>query len=551
MNQDHLPCPCGKSSDAFSIYEDTGWGKCFSGSCDRPNWSPKRMAEADYDPGTKSQKQKDEIYGLGRNSDSDRPSPVKQSRKITGESLFDRGLTEKTLQKYGVTQDEYQAQFPIYDVEGNLHATKYRTFPKEFKVSGSLKGAGLWGRNVFPPGGKTITVTEGYEDAMASFQMQGSKYPCVSIHGSSSAVGDCKVDFEYLNSFEAIILNFDNDEAGRKAAAKVAETLPFPIGKVKIFFGKKHKDASDYLKEQEGEDYKSEWWKAESYRPDGLVMGKDILSDILSEDNKFMVDYPFKGMNQKTYGLRQSELVIIHAQPKIGKSSYVKHIEHKLLTEPVLIEKEFGVGILHFEENKKTTGIGLLSIENGVPYHLPDVPKPEADIKSAFDKVLNHNRVILYDHFGSNSIDVVLSKVRHMAAMGCRYIFVDHLSIIVSDQSGDERKQLDEIITKLKMMTMELNICIIAVIHENREGEIRGTLAGNQLADITIKLERDKLDPDPWRANITTVTIVDNRFCGRCGIACHLFYDEATARMTELDEEQAATFEAGGAQRGF
>lgn len=27
--QTHLPCPCGQSSDAYSI-NDKGWGKCFS-----------------------------------------------------------------------------------------------------------------------------------------------------------------------------------------------------------------------------------------------------------------------------------------------------------------------------------------------------------------------------------------------------------------------------------------------------------------------------------------------------------------------------------------
>lgn len=47
-------------------------------------------------------------------------------------------------------------------------------------------------------------------------------------------------------------------------------------------------------------------------------------------------------------------------------------------------------------------------------------------------------------------MDAVLDKVRHMHALGCKYTVLDHLSIVVSDQSGDERKQLDEISTKLK-----------------------------------------------------------------------------------------------------
>ena len=33
-DMNHLPCPCGKSSDAFSVDPDSLWGHCFSGSCE-------------------------------------------------------------------------------------------------------------------------------------------------------------------------------------------------------------------------------------------------------------------------------------------------------------------------------------------------------------------------------------------------------------------------------------------------------------------------------------------------------------------------------------
>lgn len=542
-NLEHLPCPCGKSRDAFSIYGDTGWGNCFSGNCDSPRWSPAKMKKAGYDPGqVPKENDKGQAYGV-----PDREAANEPKVDVNLRSIYDRGILKSTIKRYDISVHADRTEWPITDTDNKPHAVKTRTYPKRFKVDGSLKGAGLFGRHAFPAGSaKAITVTEGYEDAVAVYQMTGSKYPCVSIHGSASAVGDCRIDFEYLNSFETIVLCFDNDEAGKKAAGKVAETLPFPVGKLKVMFLNKAKDASDYLEKGWSAAFQSEWWKAETYRPDGLVLGKDMLNDLLKEEEYFMVDYPFQGLNNKTYGLRTSELLIIHAPPKVGKTSFIKHIEHRLLTDPAVIEKGYGVGFMHFEESKKDMGLGLISIHNGVPYHLPDVAKPESDITDGFNAVLNNNRVVIYDHFGSNNVDVVLAKVRHMAAMGCKYISIDHLSIIVSDQQGDERKQLDEILTKLKTLTMELDLCVIAVIHENRQGEIRGTMAAQQLANIVIALTRNKLDSDPWRANVTEVIVEDNRFCGRAGTACYLHYDEATARMTQLTEEQAATFEAGG-----
>jgi hypothetical protein len=139
---------------------------------------------------------------------------------------------------------------------------------------------------------------------------------------------------------------------------------------------------------------------------------------------------------------------------------------------------------------------------------------------SAYDAVINNSRVVIWDHFGSNTVDAVLDKIRHMHALGCKYIVLDHLSIVVSDQSGDERKQLDEIATKAKTLCMNLNIALICVIHQNRQGQIRGTAGVEQLANIVIKLYRDNKDLNEWRRNVTKVVVEKNRFCGRTGPAC-------------------------------
>ena len=151
----------------------------------------------------------------------------------------------------------------------------------------------------------------------------------------------------------------------------------------------------------------------------------------------------------------------------------------------------------------------------------------------------------MWDHFGSNDIEEVLAKVEHMNVMGCKYIIIDHLSIIVSDQKGDERKQLDEITTKLKTKCMELNIAIIAVVHLSRNGMIRGTAAIEQLANLVLRLERDQTDVDNWRRNVTKIAITKNRFSGQTGPACWLHYELETGRLSELEPVDVTTYEAG------
>ena len=149
----------------------------------------------------------------------------------------------------------------------------------------------------------------------------------------------------------------------------------------------------------------------------------------------------------------------------------------------------------------------------------------------------------MYDHFGSNNIEDLLNKIRHMVALGAKFIILDHLSIVVSDQSGDERKLLDEIATKIKSLTMELQISILAVIHQNRQGQIRGTAGVEQLANIVIKLFRDKESDDAIRRDVTKVLIQKNRFCGRTGPCSYLRYSPETGRLAELSDEDVKAYE--------
>lgn len=533
MKTSGLKCPNPEctSSDGYGINPRNGWGKCFV--CGHR--VPPDKTDVDV-PET-------------RTLPNGKPPPTPLTKVFR--AFPERRLTKETIERYkvdvGGPEADYQAKYPIFDIEGRHVANKVRYADKKrgFPQEGDVSAPGLFGRHAFPPGGKYITVTEGQDDAMAAHQMMGNKYPFVSVHSSSTALRDMKHDFEYLNSFETIVIAFDNDEQGKKAAREVCD-IGFPLGKLKVLKLRKHKDANDYLLNGDTSAFNNEWWQAETYKPDGLRLGSDMWEDIINRKESFTVSYPFEGLNEKTFGIRLSELVILTADTGVGKTSVIKHIEHFLLTDAKVKENNYGVGFLHLEEPNGDTALGLLSVHNSTPYHLPTSDRPEAELRKAYDELLNNNRVVIWDHFGSNSVDAVLNKVRHMVALGCRYIVLDHLSIVVSDQSGDERKQLDEIATKLKTLTMELDIAVIAIIHTNRQGQIRGTAGVEQLANIVLRLERNKTESDEWRRNVTKVTVEKNRFCGYTGPAGYLWYNKDTARLIELDKDQASIFEQGG-----
>ena len=531
----HGPCDKCGSSDANSFYDD---GHTFCYSCGH------------YEDGD------------SRTTDEQPSQVAKAVREIRPvadvfEALPERGISRKTCERFKVQRlPDGGHVYPYYDSSGVHIANKIRTGgPKNFYVEGQFSEAVLFGQNLFPPGSaKSITLVEGECDAMAAYELTGSRYPVVSIHGASSATANVAKSFEYLQSFERIVICFDKDEAkvkpdgtihypGQEAALAVASM--FEVGKVFIMTLQEGKDANEYLLANKAKEFVNEWYKAVPYTPSGLKLGKDMWDEISTPKNYETVPYPFEGLNQKTYGIRLSELVIVTADTGIGKTSFLKEIEYSLLASA----PKYGIGLLHLEEPNSDTALGLMSIDANKPLHLPDVREnvTKDELRKYFDSTVNTDRVVIWDHFGSNSIHEVLAKIRHMHNLGCKYIVLDHLSIVVSDQSGDERKQLDEISTKLKTLCMELNIAVIAVIHTNRQGQIRGTAGVEQLANIVIKLYRDKTDPDEWRRNVTKIVVEKNRFCGRTGPSCYLWYNEITGRLEELSLEDAKKFEAGEA----
>jgi len=530
----HQPCPCGISSDSYSI-DANGWGKCFT--CYK-NFKDKESK-----------------------LEEEKPKPVEDKVPVVYPKAFreigERGLSKETCEKYGIGSHNGTHLYPYFDVTRKVHvANKFRSVEaKGFAWKGSKDPCALFGAQSFEPGqAKTITITEGELDAAAVFEMNGG-FPSVSVRSASQALTDCKNNYEYLNSFPEIVVAFDNDKPrigpdgkvvnpGQDAAIACANL--FPIGKVRILALKEGKDPCDYSSNGKTKEFRKEWWAAPRYTPAGLRLGKDMKEEVFNREQAFTVPYPFEGLQAMTYGMRLSEAVLLLADTGVGKTSVFKEIEYSLLTNKELIEKNMGVGFLHLEETNADTILGLVSIHDNKPYHLPDTERDLEQMYKSFDDLIDNDRVVVWDHFGANSVEEVLNKIRHMVAMGCKYIFIDHLSIIVSDQSGDERKQLDEISTKLKTLTMELDIAIMAVIHTNRQGEVRGSAGPEQLANIMVRLERDKKDIDPWRRNVTKVTIEKNRFCGRTGPCCWLYYDSSTGRLVELEPDEIKAFEEGG-----
>jgi twinkle protein len=377
----------------------------------------------------------------------------------------------------------------------------------------------------FPAGGKAVTIVEGELDALAAFQMLGSKYAVVSVkNGASGAVKDCQKAFEWLDKFESIVICFDSDEPGQKASKQVAELFG---GKAKIYrHGEGFKDACDYLKANKTADFVSLWWKAEQFIPDGIVVGSALYDEVMRPLSGCDAHYPFTKLDAMTGGIRQQEMVVVTAGSGLGKSQFLREVIWSLLTTT-----NDNIGLLFLEESVRRTGLSIMSLAINKPLHLAETVCTDAEKQKAYDQTLGSERLYLYDSFGSNTIDNICNRVRYMAkGLECKYIFLDHVSIVVSSQdNGDERKALDEIMTKLRMIVQETGIALFVVSHLKRpegrgheEGaatslaQLRGSGSIGQLADMVLGLERHAQADDPIERNTTRIRNIT--FNSRCGI---------------------------------
>ena len=380
---------------------------------------------------------------------------------------------------------------------------------------------------------------------MAAYQMFGSKWPCVSVKSSSSALTDCKKNFKYLNSFNTIVLCFDNDTTGRNAANKVAAI--FEPHKCKIVNLKSFKDASDYLKAGQREEFIQLWWNSTPYTPAGLVNLGTLGSSLYEEDYCETVSYPWSGLNEKIYGIRTGELVTFTSGTGMGKSSVIRELMHHIMKNTT-----DNIGVFALEESIKNTAFNIMSVEANQRLYIKEIRDTFSleQLKEWEDNTIGTNRFVAFDHFGSMSNEDILGLVRFMSnALDCKWIVLDHLSMVISgQQEGDERRNIDNLMSNLRKIVEECNVSLLVVSHlrrtssdrgheEGREvslAHLRGSQSIGQLSDAVIALERNQQSQDPTEANTTTVRILKNRYTGETGIATYLFYDKETGRMSEI-----------------
>jgi twinkle protein len=530
----HQPCPACGSSDALSINEN-GSGKCFSCQKFFPNL--------------------DSSLNLNQEN-ANMQETIKEVNAHGGvfAKLTDRNISKETAEKYGVkvvydtNGTLAQHIYPLY-INNELTSNKIRYVrDKKFSFDITPNGVGLFGQQLFKGGGKYLTITEGECDAMAAYELLGSKWAVVSIvRGAASAVKDIKENLEYVESFDNVVICFDKDKHGQEAAKKVATILK--PGKAKIVtLPNGYKDANDMLHKGKFKEFTSAWWDAKLYTPSGIIRVSEKQSEFLNRERKESIPYPWDGLNNKLYGLRQGELVTLTGGTGLGKSSITRELEHWLVKNT-----NDNVGIIALEEDWKRTVDGILSIEANARLYIDQERDKFAKetIIDMFNKIFSDDKVFIHAHFGTNDIESIFAKLRYLiVGCDCRWVIVDHLHMLVSALAeGDERRAIDNIMTRLRSLVEETSAGLILVSHLRRVdgnkghengvevslSHLRGSNSIGQLSDCVIALERNQQSDDDLESRTTKLRILKSRYTGDVGMATSLVYDTDTGRLSEHD----------------
>lgn len=528
---------------------------------------------------------------MENNNDNFNKEKLEDVMKYPFVKAKDRGIRKDVCEKFGIRAALSQADgetveayyFPSFNQKGKIvgYSKQDITKSKEEKGHWTAIGSVTIGNKLF---GQTVAeainrkrtnvvITEGQWDAVSVYQalvdnVKGTKYEglepfVVSIPlGTANAVEALLHNDEYVKSHDALTIFFDDDYCtpketkqgvvkGHEAREAVANAfVGSGISLMTVSPEDGYKDASDYMQAGKVTELaKLVQFGKRVYSAEKIVKANEVsLEELLEPRPEGVYVNAFPELMNKIHGFRTRELTLLTSPSNTGKSTVLS------LFANAFVDAGHKIGMIYLEETNKETMQRLVASKLKVNYlKFKDKPLELASIEEitkAYDEIVNNDMLVMLSHFGSLPVSELMSKIKHMHLVeGCKYILLDHLSMVISGlETDNERKQLDIVMTELAAFCAANEVCVIAVSHINRtnanqfvapkgkEAEpywvqvtkesMRGSSSLEQLSFIILGLE-PQIMPDRSRGNVR-LTVLKNRPWGYLGVADEFKIDEET-----------------------
>jgi len=454
------------------------------------------------------------------------------------------GLRESVDQERGTVDTVY---FPIVTA-GKVTAFKAKRIAGEFDkkkkwmIYGKIDKGSLFGINQCK-GTRLIIVTEGENDCLSAKQMlrnKGKDYSVVSIpNGASGAAKAFSADIPEIEGAEKIILNFDMDGAGADGANSCVDLL----GAEKTYMMKMSlKDASEMLAQGRQDEYMAAMFNAQKPAPAGIVELRSVIGLCLTQPT-MGIPWPWKGLNDVTYGIQPRSLVTIGAAPKSGKTDSQFQIAAHLIKKC-----EMKVGIFNLEDPAHKTYNRVAEKFVGKNFHIPDAPFERDILEKALHDI--DDSVMIYGSDGSRDFAHIERTMLYMINAGVKVIMLDNLTALISQASSSEANDmLNKIMTRLAYLREKYEVSILSYSHVNPAkggtphdwggpifaSQFTGSRAAQKWSTQGITILRNQHpELDEQDKNLGQMQVIMDREFGRTGLV-NLEYSYETTLFTETD----------------
>lgn len=464
-----------------------------------------------------------------------------------------RGTGAVVAEKYGVhtvvNPEARKLTDRYYKItrEGETVGYKRRILPKDFSRPVGDVGATseLFGQSVFEKGQRYLCITTGEEDCLAVSEAlhtvkDGKEFwtPVVSVTCGDGAIPkQIRANFDYINSFEKVILMFDNDESAQKQVEVVARLLnPGKVHIAKLSM----KDPCEMMGAGKENDLRNAFWKAEKFSPVDVCSLGELWSEFENSVEDDIIGLPpeFSELAEMMGGgPAAGEVTVIGALTSVGKSTILNNIVYH-----AAFKENRKAGLMYLESSPKEIVRSMLSIH--MEENLSLRKHSEMDMKKLrtqfMEMVGDDSKIMTVNHNGSfRSVDEMFDKIRWLVkAGGCEMVVIDPLQAAVP---SNENSVIDNFMDNLLKLAKETSASIVVVSHMKKpdddkphgvsEYSLKGSSAINQIAFNTLLLSRDKVSNDKNIQNSTKLTLVKCRRTGITGNAGWLRYDPTSAKL--------------------
>jgi archaellum biogenesis ATPase FlaH len=563
-------CSGGEHKDkyTFVVYLDESGGnfKCMRGKCDESGtfWAlaekfgddPKEFYERDFTP----EKETGIVAELKPvlSFETQKVEPQKLTEAATA-YLTKRGFTSDVLEEMPIWCDEKGLINFGYYHEGELCMVKVRQprkpvekEPKAWqKWSGGLRT--LYGLELCDFSAPFVVITFGEYDAIACRQARISNV--VSVPCGDGDLEWINVCYEQLKELKEIYLWLDNDEAGRKALAKIAARL----GERKIkLVDTNYKDANEMLLR---ESLKNGQEAAEEavfnavnqakwlYKGDVLQFADIPEKEVNFEGVRTGLDVLDKNLGGSLYG----RVILLTGSNKAGKSVLVNQLTAEAIENGT-------VACVYAGEDEITTYKYNMQVHVG-GYEAGNLRESRTgaeyvEIKPEYKTKINDwafNRLFVISRKSGLSEDTIIENFRlAFERFGCDFFVVDNLmKLVASKDTQNVNFRQTQVMNRLTDFAAETGAVIYVIAHTNKTDdersppktsrEVAGAKEIVNLCDAAINIFRvpDDLKSDYENCD-AVISIMENRVFG-IKESANLIYDWRIRRYAETQEQLIKT----------